>query len=199
MGGGKSGISSDPRERKFEQTLRDTESRIQHEAIEHSCVFDQYGNLLEEVTGDEGSVSPSSRYMNMINARATHNHPDIIVNGMSFPAGGFSWEDLWQFAQYRGLKELRAIDSERHYSLKRVGQIGVADGKRMAEAYRKAIDDADKKAMEHCDKLVKEGKLIDDEYHYNKEGMRYSDAITRKWLRNHAKDYGYQYSEHTRR
>jgi len=198
MGGGKSGISSDPRERKFEQTFRTEEDKIVHDTIEHGLVYDQYGGLLEHAIGDEYHVEPSTYYLNMQDIRLTHNHPDWNINDVIFPGGVFSPDDLYQFQYYRGTKELRAVDSERRYSLKRMASIDGANGKGMASAYSKYAESLEKEATTVSDKAVADGKIPDDEGHYNKHCMQYIFSHCRKWLRNHAKEYGYQYSEHKR-
>lgn len=102
------------------QTLERIESQIALEPLENTVVLDRAGQELLRKTGDAERVSFTATEATLLaDAVVTHNHPLVT---------SFSFGDVKLFIE-RDLAELRAVDAQWRYILRRSGARYSADEK----------------------------------------------------------------------
>lgn len=204
MGGGHSGLSEATKKEaearaKMEKRLRDIEFRYQDEKVEHGLALDKDGNILEHNKGEEGQVGISSNLLDNEDAIFTHNHPDYEMDGYSWNGGVFSDADVEIISRHPNLLEFRAVDTKRGYALRRIVPPSQARGKDFYAAYAKAWDEQAEKAEVFSSKMMDSGKFNDTDGSYQTMCFTRFNKGMRKWLRNNAKKYGYEYREYNAR
>lgn len=189
----KSGLKQ---ETKAEKELRKFEDRISNSDREHLMVLSLDGDILDEAEGEVDEVSTKVSTRDMI---TSHNHPDIILpDGTRIQGNIFSPEDLEDMANFNEY-EMRATSSARTYSVRRTDFNDSSGRWPLAKAYAKAWDKAEAKAMQVADKAVEDGKIPDTESAWLRCANLTATRYLRKWMRNNANKYGYEYEEHSRR
>jgi hypothetical protein len=114
---------------RTEIAVRDIESRIWASPNEILCAFDRSGKALVVSRGTSRSVTPTEEQRAILREKGaggtvTHNHPDR--------GGSFSYSDLGFACQYK-IRELRAVDRDYRYSIKR------SDGENFAPEHLRGI------------------------------------------------------------
>lgn len=212
MGGGPSGLTSEQKQRaKVYSKLKKEASTIKDDYNETLMTFDDDGNLLfkrsdnqhSEVGWGETEEERRKNWALAQNARVVHNHP----RGWCF-----SPEDI-QGAQYYG--EMWAVTSDRiqifrwnknHYSpyentLYRI--VGASRRKEFVEKLQKLYDKVEDRAYRKYYKTHEKPSLdhmtVEQWTQANRRnGMeitKMAQEMARKYFKNHAKEYGYTYTE----
>ena len=201
MGGGHSGFSDKKNEySKGFEVAKMYEEGIRDNDYETLIILDKDGKLLSEVLGNGDSVQMSEYDVEVSkDAITVHNHPDwILEDGRRVDGGCFSIDDLETMVDGNEY-QMRASSRKFTFSLTRVGG-GKKNSKDFPKAYEKfAMGDAYQKAVDFARGQIAKGHAYDTENDFCALAEVKMSLLARKWLKNHSKEYGYEYSERTRR
>lgn len=168
--------------RKAAEELKAAEDSIRNNAMETAIAINKKGErVLDKSDGNAREVHIDLTY-DLIDSILTHNHPS---------GNTFSWEDL-DVAFRGGVREMRACHANGYYSLRRTWNIG----DNIPYAYQHF-------ARDYRDAASNFVRTVTDLI-WNKSKQTEADAtrlnamvfdFRKTWLRNHAKAYGWEYTE----
>ena len=182
--GGAPGIN-----KEVKDSVRSFENRRAQEKIEYGTSIDKYGNVLEEVSGDEGSVG-SDAYLFKRTEVFSHVHPrEGNLGGTFSPADihNFSAKSIFSGSTYRAVapEGVYVIQKESNFNYK------------MRNAYKKFSERLDANFAPTLNKIQgwydsrQISKADADELFRRADTMRF--VALHNWLLSNQKNYGYKY------
>lgn len=196
----KSGLSRNGRqETKAEKAIRSFEERVRDDDLEHMVVMDRDGNIIAESVGEADSVDVGLSDDQIKDMITSHNHPDwVLEDGTKIVNGVFSPDDITSMAMSDEY-ESRVVTSLRTYILRRKDFNDSSGRKPFARAYEAFWEKAEAHAIAVTNKAIADGKIKDTESAFDRCANMLINKYLRKWLRNNAGKYGYEYEERLRR
>ena len=163
-----------------EEKLRACEDRNRNDKTETAVILGSDGKILiDKSDGESGQVSfTAEQSAQMKDATLTHNHPNNSP---------FSQADI-ETAYRTGLREMRATTKNGAYVLRRKFEIGwqVPENYEFFGFDYMLADDNYKR------------EVVDEIYEKTGDAKKCNDMIwefNKQWLKEHAADYGWEYSE----
>ncbi len=174
---------------KVEKVIRDIEIKNGSLNYERGAVIDKNGNVLKEFNGKEHSVEVTDDDLQLMNGCTfTHNHP---------LGRFFSDNDIISGFKLTRLHELRATTPQGiTYSLTDNG-FNNNDVDELLKGLRQARKEAHSTVLEEAKRMVEIGEITLEEYKKNSMiyYMRHEDRYMAKFVKEHATEFGFKYSE----
>lgn len=221
MGGGKGGFDkSNQSEAKAEQKMRDAEAQIRDSDTEHMFIFDKNGNILHKIDGSGESVEYDDKANELIRDGQAygfmHNHPTANIYGEQIEDTPFAVDDIRDMVLAKSNIEY-VVGKNMTYMMRRLQDPNVnksgsghslfggnkspwkKDRSDFAKDYANFKSKAENRAFQITENLCRSGRLPMTDEAYVKHSVNLYVNMCKKWLSNHSKDYGYEWSEYRRR
>lgn len=174
---------------KVEKVIRDIEIKNGSLNYERGAVIDKNGNVLKEFNGKEHSVAVTDDDLQLMNGCTfTHNHP---------LGRFFSDNDIISGFKLTRLHELRATTPQGiTYSLTDNGFFE-KDVDDLLKGMQEARKQSHNTIIEEAKRMIESGEITLEEYKKNSMiyYMRHEDRYMAKFVKEHATEFGFKYSE----
>ena len=178
-------------ERRVRETALKHVDKYMNHPFEHGYAIGLDGTILDE--GRDGT-NDMCEIVNAQNAITIHNHPD---GGVPSP------QDIRMVGSTNGYMMI-CYDRSRMYILRKMNWGKSSDSlfgdakdyRDFARDYEKSMLDCHNRAIETVRQMAYRGEVKNNK-ECREAGFRIQNDEMRTWLRNHAKEYGYEYLERT--